>query len=186
MAQTKPPLSTVMFHLSSVLIKHCWVLWFFMKPVNNFNNLSSMNYAFSLHVMILSKTAEMWDQTITDLQLSLCKLSFCPCHKSLCKLSFGTKIGLTSAVFTSSGKQTFLKDELMTFVRTSISIIVSISIIASNNPAESFPNGVAFPCHLIKESFLQLPHKRETFQTCQKLPEFSNTLMKMKSFQYII
>ena len=53
MAQTKPPLSRVFFHFSSILTRECWVLWFFLKPVSNFDNLSSMKFSICVY-MILS------------------------------------------------------------------------------------------------------------------------------------
>ena len=63
-AQTKPLLSRVFFHLPSILIKQCWVLWFFLNPVSRFDNLSSMK----LWVyMILLKTFDMWGETLTGL-----------------------------------------------------------------------------------------------------------------------
>ena len=43
--KTKPLLSRVFFHFPSILTKQCWVLWFFLKPVSNFDNLPYMKFS---------------------------------------------------------------------------------------------------------------------------------------------
>ena len=102
MAQTKPPL--VFFHFSFIFTKQSWMLWFFLKPVSNFDNLPSMKFSIWIY-MILSKIFGTWCKTLTGLWLSLSKSSFFK------------KIEVTSTAFNSPGKHRFRIDELIIFVR---------------------------------------------------------------------
>ena len=81
--------------------------WFSLNSVSNFSNLSSTKLSIWVY-MILSRTFDMWDKTLTGLQFSS--------SKSL----FFSNVELTFAAFKSSGKQPFLKHKLIIFVRIEV------------------------------------------------------------------
>ena len=91
-------LPNVFFHMSNMHIKRCWVLWFFLKPVNRFESLSFMKLSTWMYTT-LSKTFGTWDKTLTDLFFS--------------RSSLFLKTRLILANFRSSGKQLFSKDKFI-------------------------------------------------------------------------
>ena len=77
------------------------MLWFFVKPVSNFDNLSSMKLSICVYMALSMIFVGAWGKALTGL--------WC----SLSKPSFFLGIGVTSAAFSSSGGHPFRVDELM-------------------------------------------------------------------------
>ena len=148
MAQTKTPLSRVFFRFSSIWTK-CWVLWFFLKHVRNFDNLPSMKFSIWIY-MILSKTFDLWHWQAYSFLVFLSKSSFL------------LKVRVTSATFSSSRKHPFWKDELIIFVRreTWASIVdfnnfagISSTRLALEPSGFEIFSGLLF-CYLIKRKWI--------------------------------
>ena len=97
--------------------------------------------------MILSKTFDTLNKTLTDL------------YFSLSRSTFFLKKGLTSASFKSSGKHPSSKDTLMIFVIID-SCIPSVTLSMSGG---MFPTGVA-----LETSILKITCRRCCFITCWK------------------
>ena len=120
------------------------------KPVNRFDSLSCINGSIWLY-MILSKSFDSLNKTLTGL------------YFSLSRSSFFLKLGLTSESFKSPGKHLFSNDKLMTLVVSERCVSsVNCSIFAGKPP-----KGVA----------LELSIHEITCRTCSSITCWKENLL---------
>ena len=143
-----------------MLIKQSCVLSFFLNRSSNFNNFHE---TFHLNIRNSFKTFQRLRRNTDRLIITLFKSSFL------------LEFGINCVAFKSSGKQPFLKDKLIIFVRTE----ASISFVDFLTFQQEYLKLGRFVYHLILKFLCKLT-KEELIRRIKGFLNFRNTLMAMK------
>ena len=143
-----------------MLIKQSCVLSFFLNRLSNFNNFHE---TFHLNMRNSFKNFQRLRRNTDRLIVSLFKSSFL------------LEFGLNCVAFKSSGKQPFLKDKLIIFVRAE----ASISFVDFLTFQQEYLKLGRFVYHLILKFLCKLT-KEELIRRIKDFLTFRNTLMAMK------